>query len=116
MTFTAEAAKAAFPDEVVTHAVTRLVKVPGLDKPVALITLDNGHDHTRPNTFGPQGLVSLDAAIDAAFAPGPAAIGVTGKPFIFAVGADLSGVEAVADPALAREIAQTGHDVFRRLT
>ncbi|MFD6070849.1 3-hydroxyacyl-CoA dehydrogenase NAD-binding domain-containing protein [Amycolatopsis lurida] len=116
MTFTAEQAKAAFPDEVVTNAVTRLVKVPGLDKPVALITLDNGHDHTRPNTFGPQGLVSLDAAIDTAFAAEPAAIAVTGKPFIFAVGADLSGVEAVADPALAREIAQTGHDVFRRLT
>jgi 3-hydroxyacyl-CoA dehydrogenase/enoyl-CoA hydratase/carnithine racemase len=116
MTFTAEQAKAAFPDEVVTNAVTRLVKVPGLDKPVALITLDNGHDHTRPNTFGPQGLVSLNAALDEAFAAEPAAIAVTGKPFIFAVGADLSGVEAVADPALAREIAQTGHDVFRRLT
>jgi 3-hydroxyacyl-CoA dehydrogenase/enoyl-CoA hydratase/carnithine racemase len=116
MTFTAEEAKAAFPDEVVTTAVTNLVKVPGLDKPVALVTLDNGHDHTRPNTFGPQGLVSLNAALDRAFAAEPAAIAVTGKPFIFAVGADLSGVEAVADPKLAREIAQTGHDVFRRLT
>jgi 3-hydroxyacyl-CoA dehydrogenase/enoyl-CoA hydratase/carnithine racemase len=116
MTFTAEAAKAAFPDEVVTNAVTRLVKVPGLDKPVALITLDNGHDHTRPNTFGPQGLVSLNAALDVAFEAEPAAIAVTGKPFIFAVGADLSGVESVSDPKLAREIAQTGHDVFRRLT
>ncbi|MDX3194973.1 3-hydroxyacyl-CoA dehydrogenase NAD-binding domain-containing protein [Streptomyces sp. MN03-5084-2B] len=116
MTFTAEAAKAAFPDEVVTHAVTRLVKVPGLTKPVALITLDNGHDHTRPNTFGPQGLVSLNAALDKAFEAEPAAIAVTGKPFIFAVGADLSGVEQVSDPDLAREIAQTGHDVFRRLT
>ena len=116
MTFTAEEAKAAFPDEVVTQAKTRLVKVPGLTKPVALITLDNGHDHTRPNTFGPQGLVSLNAALDVAFAAEPAAIAVTGKPFIFAVGADLSGVEAVADPKLAREIAQTGHDVFRRLT
>ncbi|WP_206791600.1 3-hydroxyacyl-CoA dehydrogenase NAD-binding domain-containing protein [Amycolatopsis sp. MtRt-6] len=116
MTFTAEAAKAAFPDEVVTHAKTRLIKVPGLAKQVALITLDNGHDHTRPNTFGPQGLVSLNTALDEAFAAEPAAIAVTGKPFIFAVGADLSGVEQVSDPALAREIAQTGHDVFRRLT
>ncbi|SEP54190.1 3-hydroxyacyl-CoA dehydrogenase NAD-binding domain-containing protein [Amycolatopsis saalfeldensis] len=116
MTFTAEEAKAAFPDEVVTTAVTNLVKVPGLAKPVALITLDNGHDHTRPSTFGPQGLVSLNAALDQAFEAEPAAIAVTGKPFIFAVGADLSGVEAVADPKLAREIAQTGHDVFRRLT
>ncbi|MFJ9778437.1 3-hydroxyacyl-CoA dehydrogenase NAD-binding domain-containing protein [Amycolatopsis sp. NPDC101161] len=116
MTFTAEEAKAAFPDEVVTNAVTRLVKVPGLEKPVALITLDNGHDHTRPNTFGPQGLVSLNTALDKAFEAEPAAIAVTGKPFIFAVGADLSGVESVSDPELAREIAQTGHDVFRRLT
>ncbi|SFK04036.1 3-hydroxyacyl-CoA dehydrogenase [Amycolatopsis sacchari] len=116
MTFTAEQAKAAFPDEVVTKAVTRLVRVPGLDKPVALITLDNGHDHTRPSTFGPQGLASLNAALDEAFAAEPAAIAVTGKPFIFAVGADLSGVEAVSDPALAREIAETGHTVFRRLT
>ncbi|WAL67643.1 3-hydroxyacyl-CoA dehydrogenase NAD-binding domain-containing protein [Amycolatopsis cynarae] len=116
MTFTAEQAKAAFPNEVVTRAVTRLVNVPGLDKPVALITLDNGHDHTRPSTFGPQGLVSLGSALDEAFAAGPAAIAVTGKPFIFAVGADLSGVEAVSDPALAREIAETGHAVFRRLT
>ncbi|GAA5164445.1 3-hydroxyacyl-CoA dehydrogenase NAD-binding domain-containing protein [Amycolatopsis dongchuanensis] len=116
MTFTAEQAKAAFPDEVVTKAVTRLVRVPGLDKPVALITLDNGHDHTRPSTFGPQGLASLNAALDEAFAAEPTAIAVTGKPFIFAVGADLSGVEAVSDPALAREIAETGHTVFRRLT
>ncbi|MEU4247716.1 3-hydroxyacyl-CoA dehydrogenase NAD-binding domain-containing protein [Amycolatopsis sp. NPDC026612] len=116
MTFTAEAAKAAFPDEVVTVAKTRLIKVPGLTKQVALITLDNGHDHTRPNTFGPQGLVSLNSALDKAFEAEPAAIAVTGKPFIFAVGADLSGVESVSDPELAREIAQTGHDVFRRLT
>jgi 3-hydroxyacyl-CoA dehydrogenase/enoyl-CoA hydratase/carnithine racemase len=107
---------AAFPDEVVTRAVTRLISVPGLDGQVALITLDNGLDHTRPSTFGPQGLLSLDAALDVAFAAEPAAIAVTGKPFIFAVGADLSGVEQLWDPELARQIAQTGHDVFRRLT
>ncbi|AIJ24842.1 3-hydroxyacyl-CoA dehydrogenase NAD-binding domain-containing protein [Amycolatopsis methanolica] len=116
MTFTVEQAKAAFPDEVVTRATTRLIRVPGLDKQVALITLDNGHDHTRPSTFGPQGLVSLNAALDEAFAAEPAAIAVTGKPFIFAVGADLSGVEAISDPSLAHEIAETGHAVFRRLT
>jgi len=116
VTFTVEQAKAAFPDEVVTRATTRLIKVPGLDKQVALITLDNGHDHTRPSTFGPQGLMSLNAALDEAFAAEPAAIAITGKPFIFAVGADLSGVEAISDPALAQGIAETGHAVFRRLT
>ena len=66
---------------------------------LALITLDNGRDHTRPNTFGPGGLASLDAAIDevAAHAPRVAAIAVTGKPFIFAVGADLSGMPQITD-------------------
>ncbi|WP_374201915.1 3-hydroxyacyl-CoA dehydrogenase NAD-binding domain-containing protein [Actinokineospora sp. PR83] len=113
---TQEQAEKAFPDEVVTKAVTRVVKVPGLDKPVALITIDNGFDHTRPSTFGPQSLVSLNAAFDAAVAADPAAIAVTGKPFIFAVGADLSGVEQIADRSLALDIAQTGHDVFRRFT
>ncbi|MCG8918103.1 3-hydroxyacyl-CoA dehydrogenase NAD-binding domain-containing protein [Actinokineospora sp. PR83] len=116
MMLTQEQAEKAFPDEVVTKAVTRVVKVPGLDKPVALITIDNGFDHTRPSTFGPQSLVSLNAAFDAAVAADPAAIAVTGKPFIFAVGADLSGVEQIADRSLALDIAQTGHDVFRRFT
>ncbi|WP_156754321.1 3-hydroxyacyl-CoA dehydrogenase NAD-binding domain-containing protein [Actinokineospora pegani] len=113
---TQEQAEKAFPDEVVTKAVTRAVKVPGLDKPVALITIDNGFDHTRPSTFGPQSLVSLNAAFDAALELDPAAIAVTGKPFIFAVGADLSGVEQISDRSLALDIAQTGHDVFRRFT
>jgi len=114
VTISPDEAKAAFPDEVVTHAVSRLVRVPGLDGPVALITLDNGLDHTRPSTFGPQALVSLNAALDEAFAADPAAIAVTGKPFIFAVGADLSGVEQIASRDLALAIARTGHDVFRR--
>jgi len=116
VTISAEQAKAAFPDEVVTLAVTRLIPVPGLSKPVALITIDNGFDHTRPSTFGPQSLVSLNAALDEALAAAPAAIAVTGKPFVFAVGADLSGVEQLSSPELARQIAQTGHDVFRRFT
>jgi 3-hydroxyacyl-CoA dehydrogenase/enoyl-CoA hydratase/carnithine racemase len=116
VTLTLDEAKAAFPDEVVTRAVTRLVRVPGLAAPVALITLDNGLDHTRPSTFGPQGLASLNVALDEAFAAEPAAIAVTGKPFIFAVGADLSGVEQIASRDLALAIARTGHDVFRRLT
>ena len=62
---------------------------------LALITLDNGHDHTKPNTFGPRGLLSLNAALDEiaprAAAGEIAAVGVTGKPFILAVGADLDG-------------------------
>jgi 3-hydroxyacyl-CoA dehydrogenase len=112
---------AVFENEVVTAAKVRYLRVPGpaggAAGELALITLDNGHDHTRPSTFGPGGLASLDAALDeiAAHSPAPVAIGVTGKPFIFAVGADLSGVPSVTDAAAAREIAETGHRVFRRL-
>src|SRR3712207_5544401 len=106
-----------FENEVVTEAHVRFLRVPGLAGELALITLDNGHDHTRPSTFGPGGIASLDAALDeiAAHSPAPVAIGVTGKPFIFAVGADLSGVPSVTDAAQAREIAEAGHRVFRRL-
>ncbi len=108
---------AVFDDEIVTRALVRYLPYPGLAGEIALITLDNGHDHTRPSTFGPGGLASLDAALDeiAAHSPAPAAIAVTGKPFIFAVGADLSGVPSITDAAHAREIAETGHRVFRRL-
>jgi 3-hydroxyacyl-CoA dehydrogenase/enoyl-CoA hydratase/carnithine racemase len=107
----------AFENEVVTQAHVRYLRVPGVAGEIALITLDNGHDHTRPSTFGPGGLASLDAALDeiAAHSPAPVAVAVTGKPFIFAVGADLSGVPAITSAADAREIAETGHRVFRRL-
>ncbi|WP_199443918.1 3-hydroxyacyl-CoA dehydrogenase NAD-binding domain-containing protein [Umezawaea beigongshangensis] len=115
-TFTPQDAKALFPDEVVTHAVTRLVRVPGVQGQVALITIDNGLDHTRPSTFGPQSLVSLAAAFDEAVAAQPAAIAVTGKPFIFAVGADLTAVEGASSRDQAVQIGQLGHDVFRRFT
>jgi 3-hydroxyacyl-CoA dehydrogenase/enoyl-CoA hydratase/carnithine racemase len=108
---------AVFENEVVTQAHVRYLRVPGLAGEIALITLDNGHDHTRPSTFGPGGLASLDAALDeiAAHSPAPAAIAVTGKPFIFAVGADLSGFGHLTEAATAREISETGHRVFRRL-
>ena len=104
----------AFPDEVVTEAKLRLVEIPS--GTFALITVDNGRDHTRPSTFGPQGLASLGAAIDEAVdTPGVVGIGITGKPFIFAVGADLSAIGIVNDPSIIEAFAKLGHDVFRKL-
>ena len=38
---------------------------------VSLITLDNGQNQQRPNTFGPEGLTSLDTAIGTALAADP---------------------------------------------
>jgi 3-hydroxyacyl-CoA dehydrogenase/enoyl-CoA hydratase/carnithine racemase len=104
-----------FPDEVVTRALVRDVQLPGGAGTMALITLDNGYDHTRPNTFGPAGLLALRDALDSvAGRTDIAAVGVTGKPFIFAAGADL-GVAAqirARDEALA--VGRLGHQVLRR--
>jgi 3-hydroxyacyl-CoA dehydrogenase/enoyl-CoA hydratase/carnithine racemase len=110
------AIRAQFPDEVVTHAHVRDVDLPGGAGTLALITLDNGFDHTKPNTFGPGGLLELNDALDqVARRTDLAAVGVTGKPFIFAVGADLNGVAVIRDHDQAKAIAQLGHAVFRRL-
>jgi 3-hydroxyacyl-CoA dehydrogenase/enoyl-CoA hydratase/carnithine racemase len=111
-----EEIRAQFPDEVVTHAFVRDIDLPFGAGTLALITLDNGHDHTKPSTFGPGGLLELRAAIDAVAARDDlAAVGVTGKPFIFAVGADLKGVELLDSRDKALEIGRLGHAVFRRL-
>ena len=105
------------PEEVITKALIREVDLTafGAAKRIALITLDNGLDYNRPNTFGPQSLKELDAAISQASAMDVDAIAITGKPFIFAAGADLSGLSFVSDRAQAFGIAKLGHDVFRRL-
>ena len=104
-----------FPDEVVTRALVRDVELPDGAGTMALITLDNGHDHTRPNTFGPGGLISLRDALDSVAARTDiAAVGVTGKPFIFAVGADLTGAALIGSRDEALAIGRLGHAVFRR--
>lgn len=105
------------PDEVVTNAILRMVSLTafGHTGELALITLDNGADHNRPNTFGPASLNSLSSAIDAAQKSDAVAIAVTGKPFIFAAGADLSGVGSVSDKSVATAFGDLGHEVFLKL-
>ncbi|MEY3893886.1 MAG: hypothetical protein RIR78_664 [Actinomycetota bacterium] len=105
------------PEEVVTNALVRDVDLTpfGFTGSLALITLDNGLDHTRPNTFGPQSLKALDAAITDAIGRSPAAIAITGKPFIFAAGADLSALSFLSERSQSLAIGKLGHDVFRRL-
>ena len=101
--------------ERLTEAKLRKVALPGGAGVVGLITLDNGEDHTKPNTFGPRGLISLNSAIDAALADDEVtALAVTGKPFILAAGADLTSI-AGGGPDAVRVVAELGHAVFRKL-
>jgi 3-hydroxyacyl-CoA dehydrogenase/enoyl-CoA hydratase/carnithine racemase len=104
-----------FPDEVVTRAPVRYLDLPAGGQ-AALITLDNGFDHTKPTTFGPQGLLNIEAAIDEALGHQDLAfIAVTGKPFVFAVGADLKVMESGATMEQAAAFFALGHKVFGKL-
>jgi enoyl-CoA hydratase/carnithine racemase len=108
-----------FPDEVVTTAHVRHLDLPLGAGRFALITLDNGFDHTKPTTFGPGSLAKLIEALEQvereAAAGEITGVGVTGKPFIFAVGADLKGVEVLKEHSDALAIGKGGHDVFKRI-
>ena len=110
------AAATDFAAEVVTRTPTRDVDLPGGAGTLALITLDNGFDHTRPNTFGPESLAGLTATVtrlhERAEAGEIVAVAVTGKPFVFAVGADLTGVPHIDARDQAIEIARAGHAAF----
>jgi 3-hydroxyacyl-CoA dehydrogenase/enoyl-CoA hydratase/carnithine racemase len=106
--------------ERVTQAHLRKVTLPANAGVMGLITLDNGEDHTKPNTFGPRSLIALNTAIDAALADDEiTSIGVTGKPFILAAGADLTSIAGGDSPSdgqsAVRVVAELGHAVFRKL-
>ncbi|GAA5151642.1 3-hydroxyacyl-CoA dehydrogenase NAD-binding domain-containing protein [Microbacterium pseudoresistens] len=105
-------------DEVVTHSPVSDVRLPS-GKTLALITLDNGRDHTRPNTLGPATLAELGetlATVKKRAASGEIdAVGITGKQYILAAGADLSDISRVGSKDNARLIAQLGHKVLGSL-
>ncbi len=107
---------AALPDEVVTHTPVQDVALPGGAGTMALLTLDNGFDHTKPNTFGPATIAGLQATVDTLRTRAEAgeiqAVAITGKPFVFAVGADLTGVPIVRERAQALQIARAGHAAY----
>jgi 3-hydroxyacyl-CoA dehydrogenase/enoyl-CoA hydratase/carnithine racemase len=102
-------------DEVVTHSFVRDVTLPS-GKTLALVTLDNGRDHTRPNTLGPLTLLELRDTLDSlrarAAAGEIAGVAITGKPFILAAGADLSKVSDIPSREVASLLPQLGHQVL----
>ncbi|MEU4384027.1 3-hydroxyacyl-CoA dehydrogenase NAD-binding domain-containing protein [Promicromonospora sp. NPDC023805] len=104
------------PAERVTHSLVRDVRLPGGAGVLALVTLDNGLDHTKPNTFGPAGMAELKAALEVVRTRAEAgeivAVGVTGKPYFVAAGADLKGITSVHDHAEAVELGRMGHAAY----
>jgi 3-hydroxyacyl-CoA dehydrogenase/enoyl-CoA hydratase/carnithine racemase len=110
---------ALFPDEVITIAMARDIALPGDAGTFVLITLDNGFNHTKPNTFGPATLYGLSGVLSILRARAQAGeivgVGVTGKPFVFAVGADLTGIPRVTTREQMLAIGQLGHRTFEQL-
>jgi 3-hydroxyacyl-CoA dehydrogenase/enoyl-CoA hydratase/carnithine racemase len=80
----------------------------------ALVTIDNGEDWTKPTFFGEQALASLDALLGELEHGDFSAAVITGKPFFFAAGADITEF-----PGITRERAvqgaRAGHELFGRL-
>ncbi|MCA1942479.1 MAG: enoyl-CoA hydratase/isomerase family protein [Yonghaparkia sp.] len=105
-------------DEVITHSFVRDVPLPSGGM-LALVTLDNGRDHTRPSTLGPAGLTELAELLDAQKARAAAgeirSLAITGKPFILAAGADLSKVGDIPSYEAGLQMAQLGHYALGKL-
>ncbi len=105
-------------DEVVTRSFVRDVALSG-GRTLALVTLDNGRDHSRPNTLGPKTLLEFADTMDALklrAARGEIdGVAVTGKPYILAAGADLSKISEIPSLELGKLFTQLGHYAFAKL-
>jgi 3-hydroxyacyl-CoA dehydrogenase/enoyl-CoA hydratase/carnithine racemase len=80
----------------------------------ALVTIDNGEDHTKPTFFSRGALESLDRVLEELEHGDFAAMVLTGKPFVFAAGADITEFPGIG-PDVAREGSRAGHELFGRI-
>jgi 3-hydroxyacyl-CoA dehydrogenase/enoyl-CoA hydratase/carnithine racemase len=81
---------------------------------IALVTMDNGEDWQKPNTFGEAALRSLEELLDRVEEGEWAGLLLTGKPFVFAVGADIDEFGEIT-PERARQGGEAGHELFGRI-
>jgi len=88
---------------------------PELDQPIALVTIDNGADHTKPTVFGRSAFESLARVLTRLESEDWAALVITGKPYLFSAGADLDEFSERPDADLAHEGSRTGHELFGRI-
>ncbi|NYE94069.1 3-hydroxyacyl-CoA dehydrogenase/enoyl-CoA hydratase/carnithine racemase [Psychromicrobium silvestre] len=112
-----------FPNEIVTHSLLKDIELSGPKGEkigtFALITLDNGLDHKRPTTLGPNTLVELGTVLEAqrerAARGEIIGVGITGKPYFLVAGADLSAVKGLKARENGVWMAQLGHYVYDTL-
>jgi 3-hydroxyacyl-CoA dehydrogenase/enoyl-CoA hydratase/carnithine racemase len=83
--------------------------------PIALVTVDNGEDYRKPTTLGRSAFESAATLIDELESGDWAAMVLTGKPFVFCVGADIEEFTKLPSAAAALEGTRAGRDLFRRI-
>jgi 3-hydroxyacyl-CoA dehydrogenase/enoyl-CoA hydratase/carnithine racemase len=83
--------------------------------PLALVTIDNGHDHTKPTVFGRSAFESAQRLLAELEDGDWVAMVLTGKPFVFAVGADMTEFPKIRSREEAIEGSRAGHDAFGRI-
>jgi 3-hydroxyacyl-CoA dehydrogenase/enoyl-CoA hydratase/carnithine racemase len=83
--------------------------------PIALLTIDNGAGHAKPTVFGRAALESLERALDDVEGDEWAGLVITGKPFVFAAGADLDEFPRLRTAAEAATASRAGHELFGRV-
>jgi 3-hydroxyacyl-CoA dehydrogenase/enoyl-CoA hydratase/carnithine racemase len=100
--------------EPVTHFYNRFYDSP-VGK-VAIVTMDNGHDYKRPNTFSEAAMHSLSETLDLLSQETDVrGLLLTGKPYIFAAGADLTEIPFITTFQQGYQVGHTGHSVMKRI-
>jgi 3-hydroxyacyl-CoA dehydrogenase/enoyl-CoA hydratase/carnithine racemase len=82
---------------------------------LALVTVDNGADHTKPTVFGRSAFESAQRVLAELEDGNWVAMVLTGKPFVFAVGADMTEFPKVSSRGEAIEGSRAGHEAFGRI-
>jgi 3-hydroxyacyl-CoA dehydrogenase/enoyl-CoA hydratase/carnithine racemase len=83
--------------------------------PLALVTMDNGADHTKPTVFGPSAFESALAVVERLEREDWVAMVLTGKPYIFAAGADIEEFPKLRTREEAVSGSRAGHELFGRI-
>ncbi len=82
---------------------------------LALVTIDNGEDYTKPTVFGRAAFESAQRVIAELEEGDFKAALITGKPFIFGAGADIDEFPKISTRDAAIEGSRAGHDLFGRI-
>jgi 3-hydroxyacyl-CoA dehydrogenase/enoyl-CoA hydratase/carnithine racemase len=82
---------------------------------LALVTIDNGEDYTKPTVFGRSALESAAGVIERLEQDDWVAMVLTGKPYVFSAGADIEEFPKIRSRAEAIEGSRAGHELFGRI-